>query len=126
MSDPPSVTAARGQNTPRLKRSADFAAVMREGTRSIGRRVILYVRPGREGTRVGFVTGRRLGGAVARNRARRILSEAWRSVAPRLTGQYDVVLVARPDIRGASSAEVASELAESLMAAGMGSEELAR
>ena len=47
---------------------------------------------------------------MARNRARRILREAWEEVAPFLREPMDVVLVARPGIRGAKSYELTSEI----------------
>jgi ribonuclease P protein component len=70
--------------------------------------VVLFVAPG-SGT-VAFVAGRRVGGAVVRNRARRILRAAWREVAPRVRGGYDVALVARRTIRGARAHELAPEV----------------
>jgi ribonuclease P protein component len=56
-----------------------------------------------------FVAGRRVGGAVSRNRARRIMRAAWRALAPRIPG-HDVVLVARASIRGARSPELVAEV----------------
>jgi ribonuclease P protein component len=53
------------------------------------------VAPGEGPSRAGWVTGRRVGGAVARNRARRLLRESWRAVAPKVEEGHDLVLVAR-------------------------------
>jgi ribonuclease P protein component len=63
---------------------------------------------------VAFVVGRRVGGAVHRNRARRILRAAWRELAPRVEGGWDVVLVARDTIRGARSDELVAEVEQVL------------
>ena len=60
--------------------------------------------------RVGFVAGRRVGGAVFRNRARRILRAAWRELAPRIREGYDVALVARGTIRGAKTQDLVAEV----------------
>jgi ribonuclease P protein component len=57
---------------------------------------------------------RRVGGAVDRNRARRILREAWRQVSPQVTGDVDAVVVARPAIRGASTQDLVSEMTDLL------------
>ena len=57
---------------------------------------------GAEG-RVAFVAGRRLGGAVQRNRSKRVLREAVRRSGTSWPG-YDVALIARPRTAGASSA----------------------
>jgi ribonuclease P protein component len=60
---------------------------------------VLYTFP-REGgapARVGLSVGRRVGGAVERNRVKRLLREACALHAARLPTGHDVVLVARPD-----------------------------
>jgi ribonuclease P protein component len=79
--------------------------------------VILYVLPSEDWTRVGFVSSRNVGSAIARNRARRLLREAWRGLAPRIKGNYDVVAVARSEIRGAKMQDVVSDMERALMAA---------
>jgi ribonuclease P protein component len=70
--------------------------------------VVVFVVPG-SGS-VAFVAGRRVGGAVDRNRARRILRAAWREVAPRVRDGYDFALVARGTIRGSRSGELVPEV----------------
>jgi len=60
------------------------------------------------------VATRRVGGAVERNRAKRILREAWRQLSPQVTGDFDAVLVAREAIRGATTQDLVSEMTELL------------
>jgi ribonuclease P protein component len=74
--------------------------------------VVVFVLPGTGS--VAVVAGRRVGGAVHRNRARRILRAAWREFAPRGVDGWDVVLVARAGIRGARSNELVSEVGQVL------------
>jgi ribonuclease P protein component len=81
--------------------------------------MVLYVLVSGRRTRVAFVSSRSVGGAVHRNRARRLLREAWRSLLSRVREGYDVVVLARPDIRGARMQDVAAEMAEALQAAGV-------
>jgi len=57
--------------------------------------------------------------AVVRNRARRLLKEAWRGLSPRVRDGFDVVVVARPEIRGAGLAAVRTDLATILAAGGV-------
>jgi ribonuclease P protein component len=53
---------------------------------------------------------------VARNRARRILKEAWRSMSPAIDPGTRVVVVARPGIAGAGTQDVKREMRELLAA----------
>ena len=77
--------------------------------------MILYVAPSEGPPRAGFVAGRKVGGAVRRNRARRLLREAWRALAPGVSDGHDVVVVARPTIEGAKAHAVTADL-ETLLA----------
>jgi ribonuclease P protein component len=75
-----------------------------------GRRVVVFLAPG-TGI-VATVAGRRVGGAVERNRARRILRAAWRELGPGIGSAHDVVLVATPRIRGAKTQDLVAEMTE--------------
>jgi len=57
-------------------------------------------------SRLGVVTSRKVGNAVARSRARRLLRESFRRHQLDLNTPVDMVLVARPSIAGRSFAEV--------------------
>ena len=61
--------------------------------------MVLYVLPREGPSRAGFVSGRRVGGAVLRNRARRLMKEAWRALGAGIPAGHDLVFVARPSIR---------------------------
>lgn len=62
--------------------------------------VLYYARrDGQHRPRFGFSVGRRIGGAVVRNRAKRLLREACRPLIPRLDVDTDVVVVARDPVR---------------------------
>jgi ribonuclease P protein component len=86
--------------------------VLDDGESLRGNRVILFLAPG--SGRSAFVAGRRVGGAARRNRARRILREAWRRVASEADLRDDVVLVARSGIRGARTQDLVIEIEELL------------
>ena len=64
-------------------------------------------------------TPRGIGGAVVRNRARRLIKEAWAAVAGGARPGFRVVVVGRPEIREASAAEVREDLARVLADAGV-------
>ena len=61
-----------------------------------------------------LVAGKKVGGAVQRNRARRILRAALREIAPRGMDGHDIVLVAREGIRGARTQDLITEMTELL------------
>ena len=86
----------------RLSRSGDFDRVYREGRSHANRYVVLYAFPRSEDdegeTRLGISVGRKVGGAVDRNKVKRALREAFWALAERLPEGHDFVLVARPDI----------------------------
>lgn len=50
--------------------------------------------------RVGYITSKKLGAAVKRNRARRLMRESVRQLADRVQPNWDIVLVARSDMVG--------------------------
>jgi ribonuclease P protein component len=77
--------------------------------------MVVFVAPG-PGS-IAFVAGRRVGGAVVRNRARRILRAAWRELAPGALEGFDVAFVARATIRGAKAQDLVSEMRELLQRA---------
>jgi ribonuclease P protein component len=78
--------------------------------------MVLFVAPG--SGEFALVAGKKIGGAVQRNRARRVLRAAIREVAPRGVEGHDVVLVAREAIRGARTQDLISEMTELLRRGG--------
>lgn len=92
-------------------RSLDVRRVFDEGRPLHGSRVVLFLAPGSGDSAV--VAGRRVGGAVQRNRAKRILRAAWRDIAP-AGGDEDAVLVARSGIRDSTTQDLVAEMTELL------------
>jgi ribonuclease P protein component len=103
--------------TGRIGTGASVRAALSNGNRVTGPRVVLFSAPG-SGV-VAAVAGRRVGSAVQRNRARRILRVASRDALPKAKDDVDVVLVARPGIRGAKAHELVAEMTELALRAGV-------
>jgi ribonuclease P protein component len=94
-----------------LRSREDFVRVSTHGHSRADRLMVArFVPNGRDHDRFGISTGRRLGGAVARNRVRRRLREVLRR-SPNQTGHgWDILLVVRPAAVTATFDELGSAL----------------
>jgi ribonuclease P protein component len=80
-----------------MNKNGDFRRLYQKKA-AVGRLLITYVTKNRIGkNRVGITTSKKIGKAHDRNRARRVIREAYRRLAPRLGAQngWDIVFVAR-------------------------------
>lgn len=104
----------------RLRRSADFRRVWSAGrTWAHPLFVLAASENGLVVTRIGITASRKVGDAVERNRARRLLREAARHLYRRIPGGWDLVLVARSSLLQAQQPQVEMALCETLRRAGL-------
>lgn len=84
-----------------IRRRADFEAIYESGARVSGRLMTVFVRPSVTGhARLGIAATRKIGGAVIRNRAKRLTRELFRSHKP--SAALDIVVVPRREFLDAS------------------------
>jgi ribonuclease P protein component len=115
-----------GARRRRLSRSAEFDRVYREGRSHAGRHLVLYSFPREAGDddepRLGLSVGRKVGGAVERNKVKRLLREAFWQSEDSLPAGHDFVVVARSEAAELADREglagIKSELDELLAKAG--------
>ena len=117
------LTDGRSHNPLRLvmlSRPGDFArlaegGVVRTHPLLVGR----FVRNDLETTRFGFATGKRLGGAVIRNRVRRRLREELRAMASSFQPGWDILIIGRPAVVVSDQAALIEALRRVLRSGGV-------
>ncbi len=104
----------------RLTQSDDFKRVRRTG-KSYAHPLVVLIAQASDAPdlKVGVTAGRSVGNATQRNRAKRLLREAMRPILPTLASGWDLILVARPGMIGASLSDVRTALLALLRRAGL-------
>jgi ribonuclease P protein component len=105
------MTGLRFPKSARLSRASEFQRLRRDGQSFHGKFFVLSVLknlPTRD-VRVGFITSRRVGGAVDRNRVRRRLREIVRAARPEILAGTWVTLIARQAAAGATFQSLTAE-----------------
>jgi ribonuclease P protein component len=106
------------QREQRLRRERDFAAVYQRGRSWSNQLLAVRTLPATQPrSRFGFAVGKRVGGAVVRNRVKRRLRELVRGMAP--AQGWDVVIIARPDAATADFDRLRSALVSLFGRAGL-------
>ena len=103
-----------------LNENKDFRRLYGRGKSKVHPALVTYVQKNRMGCcRVGITTSNKLGNAVARNRARRVIREAYRQVLPQIQGNYDLVFVARTKTTFVKSTQLVNIMAAQLKELGL-------
>jgi ribonuclease P protein component len=92
----------------RVRRRPEYQAIYEHGSRASGRLMTVFVLPnGRDHVRLGIAATRKLGGAVERNRTKRLVREAFRR--NKLQAGLDIVVIPRREMLEADYAHVEAD-----------------
>jgi ribonuclease P protein component len=97
----------------RIRRRAEYRKIYQEGARFHARLMTLFILPNHQhGPRLGVAATRKLGSAVRRNRAKRLVREIFRRNKP--AAGYDIVVVPRPEMLSAGFADLEADYCSAL------------
>ena len=96
----------------RLKGTANFSKILKKGENFFSSFFVMYRLRFEENRqpRIGFITSKKVGGAVERNKAKRMLSEGVRIVMKEKISIYDHVFIAKKEVLNASLVSIVDEL----------------
>ena len=99
----------------KLKQNWEFHRAYNRGVSLVAPSHVLYVCKGKKAQlRLGIAAGKKIGTAVSRNRAKRVITAAFDTCAPHIPTGYDCVVVARTRILDTKSNKVAAILEKQL------------
>lgn len=103
-----------------LNQNKDFRRLYGRGKSRVHPALVTYAVKNRAGfCRAGITTSKKIGNAVARNRARRVIREAYRVLLPAVAGHYDLVFVARGKTTRMKSTELKAIMEKQLRELGL-------
>ena len=104
--------------TVKLNDNKDFVSLYKKGKYTVGRCCAVYFRKnGRGFNRVGFSSGKKVGNAVSRNRARRVMRQAYRETEERFPKGLDIVFTAREDAASCKTYHITAFILKKLIPA---------
>jgi len=101
----------RLDKTRRIINNNEYRLVYKHGKYEVGRLCVLCRMPvANQKTRIGFVTGKKVGCAVERNRARRLMKEVYRLNQHQIREGYHIVIVGRGPLKDATYERAEKEI----------------
>lgn len=107
-----------------LKLNKEFRRLYGRGKCEVSPTVVVYALKNNFGcNRIGITTAKKIGNAVKRNRARRIIRESFRQCQSELNAYYDIVFVARTKTTFVKQQAVLRDMKDCFKRAGFTDEE---
>ncbi len=103
-----------------LKKKDDFDALFKRGKSAGSRHVVVVFRKnGLSENREAFIASKKVGNSVERNRALRLMKEAYRQLGCLPEGAYDIAFIARKGIAESKCADVKKSIEAAMRRAGL-------
>ncbi|MCR5216951.1 MAG: ribonuclease P protein component [Lachnospiraceae bacterium] len=94
-----------------IKKNEDFRKVYGARTSKANRLLIMYIQKnGTNENRFGISVSKKIGNSIVRHRLTRVIRECIRRNTDSFVSGYDIVIVARPDLKGCGYVETLSAL----------------
>ncbi len=95
----------------RVRKRITFQEIQRQGSRKRASCFLaLYLHGSESKSRIGITVSKKVGNAVVRNKVKRWIREGLRREYPRLTGIWDVVIIAYPSAAHAGAARLQADI----------------
>lgn len=103
-----------------IKQNYEFRRAYHRGKNFVSPYLVIYCFKRKYGgIRIGITSGKKIGNAVMRNRSRRIIREAFRSIYSEAKGNWDIIFVARTATVYKKSTDIAVVMRKQLREAGV-------
>lgn len=103
-----------------LNRNKEFTKAYSKGKSFVSPVLVIYVIKNRaKNIRIGITASKKIGNAVERNRAKRVIKESFRKIFPLLSGNFDLVFVARKKTCEVKSTKILQIMEQNLKKAGL-------
>ena len=104
----------------KIKENYIFRRAYNKASSYVGPYAVIYVMKNRNrGPRLGITVGKKIGKAVQRNRAKRLITAGFSECMPYISGNFDFIIVARPRILTVKSTTVEASFIKLLKSAGI-------
>jgi ribonuclease P protein component len=103
-----------------LRKQKNFNSVYNKGKSIANKYSVVISRKNNLGyTRTAYVASKKVGNSVKRNRARRLMREAYRNISPDVRSGFDIIFVARSSITDHKCPEVEAAMRKTLRSSGL-------